>query len=184
MVVQVPNQPRIDLTEHKLFTLRQQRRSLFNQSERNLIDAIFSKVHTPWEKKLMESRDNLGLYTRPSKEDYLSYDYGTVLRRLSNGRVVSFEGFKYPETLNDFLLECCALTVTGEVFTCPRCGKITSFLELYEGNCECRAVDHNKKYVLGKLNEASLPEQRIPEGHIPWENWTRDFKGDIKEVVQ
>lgn len=43
MVVQVPNQPRIDLTEHKLFTLRQQRRSLFNQSERNLIDAIFPK---------------------------------------------------------------------------------------------------------------------------------------------
>lgn len=71
----------------------------------------------------MESGDNLGLYTRPSKEDYLSYDYGAILRRLSNGRVVSFEGLKYPETLDDFLLEDCALTVTEEVFTCPRCGK-------------------------------------------------------------
>ena len=183
MVVQVPNQPQIDLTEHKLFTVRQQRRSLFNQSERNLVDAIFYKVHTPWEKKLMESRDDLGLYTRPSKEDYLSYDYGTVLRRLSNGRVASFQGLKYPETLDDFVLECCALTATGEVFTCPRCGKIVSFLELYEGDCECGAVDRNKGPTLRKLSGASSPEQRIHEGQIAWENWTRDFKGDIKEVV-
>ena len=183
MVVQFPNQPQIDLTEHKLFTRRQQRRSLFNQSDRNFIETIFNRVYTPWEKKLMESRDNLGQYTRPRKEDYLSYDFGAVLRRLSNGHVVSFEALWHPQALDDFLLEECALTATGEVFTCSKCGKIAGFLDLYEGNCECRAVDHNKHYVLGKLNEASFPTQKIPEAHVPWENWTRDFRGNIQEKV-
>lgn len=122
-----------------------------------------------------------------SYPDYLSREVGALVRTTSDGKIKRL--FQEYDAHDEMVTESILADVTGHTVdntcvVCPSCGRVDFRpWSLWE---PCRCYERNKRYseTFSKLfhNNCDRMLHILPEKHVPWVDFIRDWKGRVRRM--